>query len=166
MSTEWKLVPVEPTSEMCRAANGLSTNRNRYAAMLDVSPQPPALGGEPIKRYSFDQTACPELDPEGLYVEFEDAAPLLADNAVLRDRISQRLIDLTNMRAERDTLKARCEELEEFDIEAAARKLAECMGYPWFGLIAGAKERMRAHAKSIIGAASNKAAPAAKDGAQ
>lgn len=49
MSNEFKLVPVEPTEEMCRA--GLAERhddlaKSIYKAMLAAAPQPPALGAE------------------------------------------------------------------------------------------------------------------------
>lgn len=40
----WKLVPVNPTAEMCKAANLSSTNRQRWADMLAAAPAHPAEG--------------------------------------------------------------------------------------------------------------------------
>lgn len=54
---QWKLVPVEPTREMCLAARRARSEYPieedadspvvAYRAMLAAAPQPPALGGEP-----------------------------------------------------------------------------------------------------------------------
>lgn len=40
----WKLVPVNPTAEMCKASNLSSTNRQRWADMLAAAPAHPAEG--------------------------------------------------------------------------------------------------------------------------
>lgn len=40
----WKLVPLNPTAEMCKAANLSSTNRQRWADMLAAAPAHPAEG--------------------------------------------------------------------------------------------------------------------------
>jgi len=45
----WKLVPIEPTDEMCNAEAldvGKKTARSTWAAMLAAAPQPPAHSGE------------------------------------------------------------------------------------------------------------------------
>lgn len=52
MSNEFKLVPVEPTSEMTFVGQGLrydpvNSIGEIYRRMLAAAPQPPALGGEP-----------------------------------------------------------------------------------------------------------------------
>lgn len=50
--TKWKLVPVEPTPEMCaviRNENCVYTSDDElYAALLEAAPQPPALSDERI----------------------------------------------------------------------------------------------------------------------
>lgn len=85
--------------------------------MLAQAPQPPALGGavETLLDQIDDYIARINGDDRGsdstVNALRAHIAPLLADNAALRDRISQRLIDLTNMRDERDTLKARCDRI-------------------------------------------------------
>ena len=42
-----------------------------------------------------------------------------------------------------------------YDLEAAARKLAACMDYPWEHMPEQGRNQMRAHANSVIDAASS-----------
>lgn len=59
----WKLVPVEPTSEMLVAA--LKTNGvcPQYAAMMAAAPQPPVGGDvEPVEYYSATRLKRPGVD--------------------------------------------------------------------------------------------------------
>lgn len=121
--SKWKLVPVEPTEEMnkagmrwltgiqhLRAGDKRNALNEAFSAMLAEAPQPPALGGEPIRRYVLDVTdgRRPEMveDQDGFYCAYEHVAPLLADSRMWRMAYNVAI-------AERDTLKAQCDELEQ-----------------------------------------------------
>jgi hypothetical protein len=175
--SEWKLVPVEPTGEMCVAGDAAySWNVAKiFKAMLAAAPQPPALGGEPevlgyaIRglSYSLRHTRA-ELDK--LTVPFEEdqivelidrghVAPLLAEIgskdkelSKLADDYCKKVDELIESNAERDTLKARCEVLE-----AALSGMVE---YFPEGHSDGECFSIDT-AKAVL----NKATPAAKDGA-
>lgn len=120
MSQQWKMVPVEPTEEMIHAI-ALGVHRDIPTAeiwpeVLAVAPQPPALGGEPIKRYDMDQTGCAELDADGVWVRYDDhracLAPYQAEIWRWKDAAEQSTQKQIKLILERDQLKARVADLE------------------------------------------------------
>lgn len=66
--------------------------------------------------------------------------------------------DLHSARSEIDQLKAQRDELQTFDIDSAARKLANCMDYPWEYMPEAGRNSMRSNAKAVIDAALSKPA--------
>lgn len=75
MNDEWKLVPVEPTKEMCRT--GLAERhddlaKSIYKAMLGAAPQPPSVGGE-VKRYVRGPEKM-EAYSQGDWIKYSDLA--------------------------------------------------------------------------------------------
>lgn len=125
--SEFKLVPDELLQRLISAtkvARGEGSPTQRDAEAILNAPQPPALGGEPeVLGYRIESPEGPDFAHADTQlnlayiaslpgwevktlIDRAHVAPLLADNSALRDRISKRPIDLTNMRAERDTLKA------------------------------------------------------------
>lgn len=125
MSTEFKLVPVEPTSEMTLIGQRLRYDAVNsigeiYRQMLSRAPQPPALGGELVPRYDVhwnDQLVVQY--PDGDFCKWEDVFKLQAEIERLTYELkcSKGLANLTKgnldeANEERDQLKARCDELE------------------------------------------------------
>ena len=169
MSNEFKLVPRDPTEEMdIEGQSVIEYGASAvYSAMVEkYSPQPPALGGEPdffvrevFLRNGFTiKEGQEDLKPYVYAAAKELTAPLQAEIENLKAELAWQETDNQMQAAEIDQLKARCDELLAFDIDAAARKLSECIGYPWFGLNIDARDGMRAHAKAVIDAALSKPA--------
>ncbi|KPB28451.1 hypothetical protein [Pseudomonas amygdali] len=146
MRNEFKMVPVEPTPEMLAASwsapAGGCASSSLYAAMIAAAPQPPALGGEPdafvrevflrngftikegqtdLKPYVYaaakELTAPLQAEIDRLSAESEWRGKMAESNCAEHDKTVAVAHDL---RAERDQLKARCDELEK-----AFRKLRD-----------------------------------------
>lgn len=132
MTSEWKLVPTIPTDDMIVAfAEAWYSKRqaiddpdmlDAYRDMLAVAPQPPALGGEPEVLGKMQGCYIIPLTtiPDGTeLIDRAHVAPLRAEiermgreqknDAIAYKAAIERQDEL---RADRDTLKARCEALE------------------------------------------------------
>ncbi len=81
--TKWKLVPVNPTSAMANAwfkeaQNAMSTNSDRYRAMLHAAPQAPAAApedhGKGVPFGACDKRVADRLKAVFLSIEDEHGA--------------------------------------------------------------------------------------------
>lgn len=80
MKTEWKLVPVEPTYDMCAAGDtAYSWNVAKiYKAMLAATPQPPADIQKVPSKFVDDNEAL-ETERDTLKAELTKARALLVE---------------------------------------------------------------------------------------
>lgn len=177
MSKEWKLVPVEPTDDMKEAGapsceyTGTVCAALCYETMIAAAPEAPHedpvayanpksfanfknlshLGGHYTHEWMWANPA-PGLTP--LYAR-SDAGEVDRLNTV----VEQQKNLIASLRAElRDSysIDAAVQE-EHLDLEAAAKKLAACMDYPWEHMPEQGRASMREHATAVIGAALNPA---------
>jgi hypothetical protein len=185
MSKEWKLVPVEPTEEMLRSAADHEIGKDpeydeaiadclksEWSAMLAAAPVPlqsdvqPAAWIKPDVLATLRGDECcyafGEQSPKGNLVPLftrSDAGEVERLNTV----VEQQKNLIASLRAElRDaySIDAAVQE-DHLDLEAAAKKLAACMDYPWEHMPEQGRASMREHAKAIVSAALSASAEAA-----
>jgi hypothetical protein len=134
MSKEWKLVPVEPTDEMKEAGapsceyTGTVCAALCYEAMIAVAPEPPQDLAKPVAYLVTD-------------IHGQKKALRAGAEGIERHRNSG------------SSLEPLYTSLPAPDIEAAAKKLAACMDYPWEHMPEQGRASMREHAKAIVSAA-------------
>lgn len=103
----------------CGVFTQMRTVTQTYFKQQAEAHQPPALGGEPIKRYDMSGFGDGMVEREdGAFSYFDDLAPLQAEI----ERTNARLHDVATLCAsveqERDQLKARCDQLAQLSPEA------------------------------------------------
>ncbi|MBU0792037.1 MAG: hypothetical protein KKC55_16435 [Gammaproteobacteria bacterium] len=154
MSKEWKLVPVELTEAMREAyeANSIAPigpiSKYGYRAMLDAAPEAPRQ--EPVacmvRHRHIITEARIAADGQDHFSQWTDWYPnsLEYGKAVTdpgrNNPVCYEMAPLYDYPSEPD-------------IEAAAKKLAACMDYPWEHMPEQGRASMREHAKAVIDAA-------------
>lgn len=158
-------------------ATGNDARRAIYAAMLNAAPSAP--GDAQDERQAFEaklgahvrEWACRQgwkpKDAEGAWefaqrISYEagrrDATPYWARAYEEQENYDQAVADAIKRVAVRIEFAGRRataagDALPNFDIEAAAQKLAECMDYPWAHMPEQGRTHMREYAQAVIDAA-------------
>lgn len=153
---EWKLVPVEPTAEMWAAVNKLDDEmaagsydgkgasiEQVWNCLVDAAPSAPGDAQDVIKLVHLAVA--------------EDGGVRFMTGRKLPDGIEScelyAMPDYGRAPAELFRAPAAGDALPNFDIEAAAQKMAECMDYPWAHMPEQGRTHMRKYAQAVIDAA-------------
>lgn len=171
----WKLVPVEPTCDMLAAMSGEwhpsrhGKAREQYAAMLAAAPEAQAQAKEISPE--FTDTARAAL----LWVLWHHQGGSSDVGQPIRFALGMGQYEKLNAHQVREAKRwaalnpkptpeapAQASAVDERAIDAAARKIAECMDYPWEHMPEKGRSTMRDHAKAVLDAA--RAALAQKGG--
>jgi hypothetical protein len=168
MSKEWKLVPVEPTDDMKEAGapsceyTGTVCAALCYEAMIAAAPvveiKPAGWlytehseNGHPYKP-DFSQSQWVSMPDTYQEQPVYLAPPELAELKAVVEQQKSLIASLRSDLRDSYSIDAAVQE-EHLDLEAAAKKLAACMDYPWEHMPEQGRASMREHATAVIGAA-------------
>ena len=167
------LVPVEPTIEMLEAMHTesltfyASEQREAYADMLAAAPEAPAQAA-PAEWREAGKAARDVLIRFEITGPDDDGLSWLVlrgkgtnGSAMINLGSDEQIVGKVAAMFEQDRraalaqleAPAQASAVDERAVDAAARKIAECMDYPWEHMPEKGRSTMREHAKSVLDAA-------------